>query len=198
RNRIRKAPGVEEAVETTAGYARAALASIILARSLRNMGYRARAHMDGNYLVVAGRVARDAGLGEFGRNSMLVTPRFGPCVRLSVVTTDAPLVADGAIDFGLRDFCLHCGRCSRQCPAGALAFKGIGENPESDWKVQPEACYRQWSRFGSFCSLCVRNCPVTYAGDRGFEGPLPTCLDDVEKYLEDFDAWAVQSNKQTS
>jgi len=189
RGMIRKAPGVEEAVETTAAYARAALVSIILARSLRNMGYRARAHMDGDYLVAAGRVARDAGLGEFGRNSMLVTPRFGPCVRISVVSTDAPLAPDRATSFGVRDFCLHCGRCARKCPAGALAPIRNDEVAESDWKVDTESCYRQWSAFGSFCSLCVKNCPISYAGDRGLEGPLPAGRNEVKQYIEGFDAW---------
>ena len=49
----------------------------------------ARAHIDGNYQVIAPLVARDAGLGTIGRMGLLMTPELGPRVRLAVVTTRA-------------------------------------------------------------------------------------------------------------
>ena len=45
---------------------------------IRRLGYPARAHIDGNYRVIAPLVARDAGLGEIGRMGLLMTPRSRP------------------------------------------------------------------------------------------------------------------------
>ncbi|MFQ6103859.1 MAG: hypothetical protein ACE5OP_06150 [Candidatus Glassbacteria bacterium] len=52
---------------------------------IRNLGYPARTHIDGNYRVVCPLVARDAGIGEIGRMGLLMTPRLGPRVRIAVV-----------------------------------------------------------------------------------------------------------------
>ena len=49
-----------------------------LAAAIRDLGYPARAHIDGNYRVIAPLVARDAGLGEIGRMGLLMTPRWVP------------------------------------------------------------------------------------------------------------------------
>jgi len=113
--------------------------------------------MDGNYLLVANRVAMDAGLGEFGRCGMLLTPQFGPAVRFSVVTTDIPLVADSRSEFGITEFCRICRNCALLCPAGALAM----EDRPSDWKVAPEKCYEKWRQFGTDCSICISACPLS-------------------------------------
>ncbi len=77
-------------MESAHQYVEAARTAIQLAAFIRNLGYDARAHIDGNYQVIAPLVARDAGLGEIGRMSLLITPKHGPRVRLAVVTTNMP------------------------------------------------------------------------------------------------------------
>jgi hypothetical protein len=69
------APGIMESVRQ---YVEAGRVAIQLANAIRRSGYPALAHIDGNYRVIAPRVARDAGLGEIGRMGMLMTPRYGP------------------------------------------------------------------------------------------------------------------------
>ncbi len=44
--------------------------------------------------------------------------------------------------------CIHCGACSRRCPANAIA---VGKEPKS-WRIENFACVT--------CGLCVRVCPV--------------------------------------
>ncbi len=59
-----------------------------------------------------------AGLGCLGRNNLLVTPEFGPRVRLRAIMLDAALVSTGPIAF---DPCLGCVEyCRHACPQAAF------------------------------------------------------------------------------
>lgn len=156
-DRIKAAPGIRASVEVTRGYARAALVGMILSYYLRELGYEARNHMDGNYLVVAPLVAARAGLGQIGRHGLLMTAKYGARVRLGVVTTDAELVADPVPAELYNDFCRRCGHCAKVCPAAAL--------PTGDWsgegKTDAEACFATWKEYGTDCGLCIAACPLS-------------------------------------
>jgi len=85
------------------------------------LGYAARAQIVDNYDVLATLVARDAGLGEIGRHSLLITPRLGTRVRLGLVTTDLPLVAHTwRSDASVLDFCAVCKKCADSCPSNSI------------------------------------------------------------------------------
>jgi len=59
-----------------------------------------------------------AGLGCMGKNNMLVTPEYGPRVRLRAMLTDVVLQGTGPIDF---DPCEECDMpCQRVCPQKAF------------------------------------------------------------------------------
>jgi epoxyqueuosine reductase len=59
-----------------------------------------------------------AGLGCIGKNNILVTPEFGPRVRLRALTVDADLFATGPRQF---DPCTDCMEfCRRACPQKAF------------------------------------------------------------------------------
>ncbi|MEM2294464.1 MAG: hypothetical protein QXT06_03670 [Candidatus Bathyarchaeia archaeon] len=58
-----------------------------------------------------------AGLGEFGVNSLLLTPEFGPRVRFNSILTDAPLKPDKPYEGKV---CKRCNRCVETCPSGAI------------------------------------------------------------------------------
>ncbi|MBI4295154.1 MAG: epoxyqueuosine reductase [Chloroflexi bacterium] len=62
-----------------------------------------------------------AGLGVWGRSHLLVTPQWGPRVRLGGIVSDAPLEADRPRD---EDLCRECTLCIDSCPAAALAPEG--------------------------------------------------------------------------
>ncbi|MDH4198537.1 MAG: hypothetical protein OEW05_14075, partial [Candidatus Aminicenantes bacterium] len=71
------APHPPAVMESGRQYVEAARVAVPLAAALRRLGFPARAHIDGNYRVIAPLVARDAGLGEVGRMGILITPRLG-------------------------------------------------------------------------------------------------------------------------
>jgi ferredoxin len=160
---IMRAPKLSASISVVKGYVEAATIGMVISYYIRELGYDSRNHMDGNYLLIAPLVARDAGLGEFGRNGLLITKESGPCVRLGVVTTDMPLLTDDIDEFGVREFCMDCNRCSRTCPAKAIP-KGEEEyeGGVKRWKINAEECYRRWRSLGTDCGICIATCPFTY------------------------------------
>ena len=157
------APNGPVITESSHKYLETAKIAVILANFIRSLGYEARAHVDGNYRVMAIPIAVDAGLGELGRIGLLITPQFGPRVRLSIVTTTMPVLQDEPITFGVQDFCQICKKCARVCPSGSIAFadKSVYAGVEK-WQSKQESCYRYWRLQGSDCALCIKVCPYSY------------------------------------
>ena len=118
-------------MESSRQYVEAAKIATQLAETLRNLGYPARGHIDGNYRVICPLVARDAGLGEIGRMSILMTPSHGPRVRLGVVTTDLVLIPDPAPPMmDMIDFCLICKKCAENCPSRSIPMGELKEDEQ--------------------------------------------------------------------
>jgi epoxyqueuosine reductase len=66
-------------------------------------------------------IAYEAGLGSIGKSRLLVTPEFGPRVRLGAIVTDAPLTAGKRFE---KDFCTDCDLCIEACPSESLHKEG--------------------------------------------------------------------------
>lgn len=162
---IRNNPYPPGILETGHKYVESAKAAVVLAASIRNLGYTATAHFEGHYNVIAPPIARDAGLGEIGRMSLLITPHEGPRVRLSIVTTDLPLTIDIPNEHpDIIDFCLHCKKCANNCPVKAISFDPPKEvNGSKRWIIDADACYRYWTRIGTDCGRCVSVCPYSHS-----------------------------------
>ena len=63
--------------------------------------------------------AVEAGLGCIGRNNLLITPEYGPRVRLRAIALSKELPPSKLSDF---DPCLECGRpCAAACPKDAFS-----------------------------------------------------------------------------
>jgi len=158
------APRGPTLMESARRYLDSGSIAVQIAEFLKGLGYRARAHMDGNYRVVCPLVARDAGLGEIGRMGILMTSHLGPRVRIAVVTTDFPLLPDRPVrDETVLDFCARCRKCADICPSRAIPF---GDRAPIDgvlrWKIDQEACYSYWCAAGTDCARCMRVCPYSH------------------------------------
>ncbi|MDI9644193.1 MAG: 4Fe-4S dicluster domain-containing protein [Candidatus Verstraetearchaeota archaeon] len=68
-----------------------------------------------------------AGLGWIGRNNLLVTPEFGPRVRLGTVLTDLELEPGSP----MMNRCGDCRLCVTSCPSHALSFAEFEVRPSS-------------------------------------------------------------------
>jgi len=111
----------------------------------RNMGDLSHRH--------AGQLA---GIGVFGKNSLLLSTKFGPRIRLVSVITDAPLKADTPLNM---DLCNDCDKCLRACPVGALKGERIVDKPKCDAHHVEVGEKLQLGDL-DICGICIRVCPV--------------------------------------
>jgi epoxyqueuosine reductase QueG len=109
-------------------------------------------------------VAIAAGVGWQGKSLLVVSPDFGPRLRLITVLTDAEL----EVDLPLKNSCGTCNECKDHCPAGAI----LGNNTMSHYAKRSDAvdldrCVHQIRDvFGEIantvpliCGVCIAVCP---------------------------------------
>jgi epoxyqueuosine reductase len=104
-------------------------------------------------LVSFKHAAEFAGLGAIGRSSLLITPQFGPRVRLAALLMDAEVPSGKKM---ATDFCAGCNApCVAACPAGAIAMPDGGQ----PYRVDKFACASFRGGAGG-CATCLSVCPV--------------------------------------
>jgi epoxyqueuosine reductase len=91
-----------------------------LAGVLQAAGHRAAVLCDDARLIDRAAAVR-AGVGWWGKSTMVLAPRHGPWLLLGSVATDASLPRDPPM---ARD-CGNCTACLPACPTGALATPGV-------------------------------------------------------------------------
>ena len=143
-----------------------------VAEALRADGWQARVVVDENALVDRAAAQR-AGLGWYGRNSLLLLPGLGSWFVLGSVVTDAPLEhTPPAGHTAAAEGCGSCRRCMAACPTGALVADGVLDARRClAWLVQAPGPFPVEHRaalgariYG--CDECQEVCPVNRAGDR--------------------------------
>ncbi len=147
------------------GYSKEVAAAIQVAQYIRNLGYEAVASVNDTALVIP--YAIKAGLGEYGRNQMVITPEFGPRLRFSKVFTNMPMAHDAPQKKGVKEFCDICDRCAKACPPKALPFgppEEGGPNKSNikgvvKWSADCEKCFGYWTKLQTDCAICLRVCP---------------------------------------
>ena len=168
---IKASPTYIAASAVGVGYSRMAFSIACLAEFIRNLGYGAIPM--GNDTALSIPLAIDAGLGELGRNGLLVTREYGPCVRLCKVFTDMPLQPDEPVTFGLTETCRRCQRCADACEVGAISadpepsFRTVCPSNNAGiqrWAVDHDKCYSFWIENSQDCSTCIAACPYTGRG----------------------------------
>jgi reductive dehalogenase len=107
-----------------------------------------------------------AGIGELGRNGMMISEKFGARIHMpDPILTDMPLVADGPIDIGVTDFCNICRKCASNCPTNSISFgPKVIYNGIQKYKINWLTCYKirpyVADHYGS-CLTCIAVCPFT-------------------------------------
>jgi len=162
---FRTSPTEVESAATGLGYSKMAFITSALAHFIRTLGYRAIPC--GNDTGLSIPIAIDAGLGELGRNGILITRKYGPRVRLAKVLTDLPLISDEPVEFGVAAFCDTCRKCAENCPSQAISHgertdKALNESNNAGvlkWPIDAEKCFEFWSKNNTCCGNCIRVCP---------------------------------------
>lgn len=145
--------------------------------------YSKRYHVErgGLYLKEA---AVQAGLGCIGKNNLLVTPQFGPRVRIRAMTISEQLPVTGPIDFDPCDGCQEF--CRKACPQKAFSDKiydavetGFSQLPGRDGSYYRASCNERMmkneaeaqvglmpevsdtpEKIYKYCRNCELSCPV--------------------------------------
>ncbi len=166
---LKRAPTVLAQQTTMLSYGRGREIQSKTQEFLRGLGYQCLGEASTNALGISPALAVMGGLGELSRQNRVITPEFGPMVRIFKLITDLPLKPDKPIDAGIAEFCRQCKKCAEACPASALSF-----DDEPTWEVQGgwsnsghKAYFEDSIRCktymleqaGSNCSICFAVCP---------------------------------------
>jgi epoxyqueuosine reductase QueG len=108
--------------------------------------------------------ATRAGVGFIGKSGLLITPDFGPRVRLVTVFTDFPLPTGQPIVEGR---CGGCRLCVEACPVGAIRGREWRAGMAREKLIDARACRRGAKRLleervgadEAVCGICVAICP---------------------------------------
>jgi epoxyqueuosine reductase len=107
--------------------------------------------------------AQKAGLGWIGKNTMLISPKFGSYTFLATLITNLPFSPDPPFE---KDLCGTCERCLRSCPTKAILPKKIIDSNKCISYLTIEhrgSIEKQWLEklngwiFG--CDICQEVCP---------------------------------------
>jgi epoxyqueuosine reductase QueG len=107
-----------------------------------------------------------AGIGVFGKNSLLLSPEYGPRIRLTSVITDAALEPSEPLGV---DLCEDCNICLHGCPVDALEGPGIVNKTVCDANHVSIGERLQLADSEQICGVCIRVCPV------GLPDATPRC-----------------------
>jgi len=168
---ISTAPAQPAAAAAALAYSKMAFTIACVGEFIRNLGYRAV--QCGNDTALSIPLAIDAGLGALGRLGLLITPEFGPRVRICKVFTDLPLRTDKPnLEFikKVENFCKNCFKCAEACETEAISkvkepkFRSESISNNSGVKkyhVNVEKCFEFWIENSSDCGNCIAACPFS-------------------------------------
>jgi epoxyqueuosine reductase len=126
----------------------------------RRLGGTYRVFVDANQHVDREGAAR-AGVGFYGKNTLLITRRYGSWVVLGTVVTDVEIEPSPPLTLD----CGSCRLCIDACPTGALDEPGVLDSTRclSYWTQAPDAIPEQYREelgaqaYG--CDICQDVCP---------------------------------------
>jgi epoxyqueuosine reductase len=145
----------------------------------RRLGGEYRVLVDDNQHVDREAAVR-AGVGFYGKNTMLITRRFGSWVVLGTLVTDVEIEAGPPLELD----CGSCRLCIDACPTGALDEPGV---------LDANRCLSYWTQAGSAipepyrgelgaqvygCDICQDVCPWNRGVEKRRAGePLPAAAE---------------------
>ena len=156
-------PSLEAEFAHFGTYEIAGALALDLAEHIRSLGYHAQIHSPNDNSGAFIPLFVEAGLGQLGANGQLLSPHFGSRARLMLITTDAPVVHDEPVDYGINKFCEECQVCVVRCPARALLrekvwYRGVKKN-----KLVYDRCRPVMVKYEG-CAVCMKVCPVQRYG----------------------------------
>jgi epoxyqueuosine reductase len=135
---------------------------------LMKKGYEARLSLS----IPLKTSAVKCGIGSQGKNTLLITPKYGPRIRLIAVLTTAKLNIDEEFKDSL---CGDCEKCISACPTKALEPYKIKINrclvyaaeqpdskdvPDDVREIEQKLTQRPTANSYIECTICLEACPI--------------------------------------
>ena len=160
KERMALAPSRDTAVMVHETYNQLGQVSNRIADWLRERGYAAHAGHPLGGMALYPPMAQAAGLGWRGVSGLVITPQFGPRVRLAAVFTEIENlpVYEGDEHAWVLDFCASCQRCIRDCPPGAFYDEPVQHDNGLVTVLDNGKCFPYFAAYHG-CSICIKVCP---------------------------------------
>ncbi|MFX1330102.1 MAG: 4Fe-4S dicluster domain-containing protein [Promethearchaeota archaeon] len=133
-----------------------------IAAFLREHGYAAQADHPLGGTALFPPLAQKAGIGFVGKHGLLITPRFGPRVRLAAVYTSVRNLPDSKENnhSWIEEYCKACGRCINECPPQAIRQETLVHDSGLRTDIIQQSCFEYFVEFYG-CSVCIKVCPFS-------------------------------------
>jgi epoxyqueuosine reductase len=119
-------------------------------------------------------IAYQAGLGFFGKNNLLINPKYGSYIFLGSLLTNLRLDIDKPLTLN----CSNCNKCLNACPTGALNENGVlNTNKCLSYITQKKELTEEESKLINQCiygcDICMSVCPYNKNNNKIHEEFLP-------------------------
>jgi len=161
---INTAPDPPAGLESIHIYAELGDATNKLTDFIRSQGVRAIAcHPLGGPILLP-EMAVKAKLGKIGRQGLLITKKFGPRQRLSLISVNTgPLPENQETEIEISNFCKNCRWCINFCPVHAILEEPVANENGTITRIDSEKCFEYFYKTTG-CSICIEKCPFHKIG----------------------------------
>ncbi len=156
---IETAPDAPAGLEALNIYAELGIATNNLADFIRSKGYGAIACHPLGGPILYPAMAVKANMGEIGRQGLLITKKYGPRQRLSMIATNASPLPEIKVEaYKISEYCDKCGTCIKMCPVNAILEEPIIHENGTISRIDSNKCFEYfYENVG--CSICIKVCP---------------------------------------
>jgi len=163
---INTAPNPPAGLESLRIYAELGEATNKLTDFIRSKGYRAIACHPLGGPILYPAMAVKAKMGKIGRQGLLITKKFGPRQRLSLISVNIENLPENQNeDFDISNYCEKCRRCINFCPVKAILEVPIVNENGTITRIDSEKCFEYFYKTTG-CSVCIEKCPFHKIGYR--------------------------------
>lgn len=168
KDRVELAPAPPAQQEVRRVYASLGLVVNDIARWLRQHGVRCQSNHPMGGLVNTPSLAAKAGLGWQGRSGILVTPEFGPRVRLAPVFIEHRIFefTDNHDHDWIEKHCNTCRQCEKECSGQAIYSEKVINVDDVPGVGAIRTCIDMTKCLEPFrqtmgCMVCIKVCPFS-------------------------------------